>query len=1016
MHVRSRHLSRRRFVGLTGGLLGVGALARRAAAAPGAPEAALRVAEQTITVGVRELPLPPNPFQTPRVPALYGAVLDPGIVFDPETMEARPWLFSDWNVEGGRKPAVDARLREGLTWNDGTDLTAEDVAFTVSYLRRYDGSFFRNADFSSVDDVTVRDERSVRYRLVERSGTWLSDVLAAPVLPKHVWEDVDTPTEQPPPGTSGLVGSGPFRPADVSENRIRLRTREDVAESCPHVVEAGFLDADPLVGGIEFRPLDRNAEATVEAVANGSVTVGAHERMTWSDEALGRVGDDPDLRLRRHPTGELRRISLNVDRTPFDDVAFRQFLRRTWNDERYLRDRGPAAMRGDLVVPPEVTGMRPFDIDSEQSSRFSFLGTEDGVDVERAREYLLGHPDASHDYSFELGVSDASNSPDGNELYVNHRPLTEAHNNTSGAGGGLGPLEVLYVEGSDASRKAAVKRWAKTLRRIGVPATVTGVDFPQLIDRTFRDREFDMFDLLFGPPGPQAGELATLYGTAGINDSGFSINAMGYTGASEPLGRASTAMDPDERADAVREALARIYLDMPVLVYEYPVVLDPVPADWRGWVPTIDGVANRFSWLNADTESMLATPTPTPTPTRTSTPAAIADPVSSDDGTGDLGMAVGGIGALGAAVYGITRVFGGSDGDDDTPPVDRADDPEPAAASATGERGDRESGPTAGETVDQSTDGDVDLAAGDAGPAGASAPDAGDSPAESDSTPDDAAAASQSEASPPADGDVSDATRAFVEAAPGVASAIERRAPDGIDAFSGELDDDPSRTARIEAVPEGAGPEETREFVAAVRQWANISTHENVLSVLDWAEEPRPWVAFETARGGTLAAPNADLSLRERVMLVGEVCDAIRHASLYNSRHLVLRPEFIRLAESEGGYTAKVGEWGLGSLLEPDPSPYAAPEQLDADLDAVRATDIYRLGAIAYRILGDRPPYDPDDPDLAAAIRTGEAEPLGTVDADLEPFEDAVSRAMSTDVDVRYGSAHHFRMDLLGGL
>ena len=122
--------------------------------------------------------------------------------------------------EDGR--AYVARLRDGLVWDDGAPLTAEDIAFTVRLVQapEHQGSQ-ELADLWRGVEVEIVDPRTVRFRLPTPLASF-PEHLTLGLLPRHVLDGVaasDLPlhayNRQP-------VGSGPYRVAAFEPERLVL--------------------------------------------------------------------------------------------------------------------------------------------------------------------------------------------------------------------------------------------------------------------------------------------------------------------------------------------------------------------------------------------------------------------------------------------------------------------------------------------------------------------------------------------------------------------------------------------------------------------------------------------------------------------------------------------------------------------------------------------------------------------------------------------------------------------------
>src|SRR5438445_4330698 len=79
-----------------------------------------------------------------------------------------------------------------------------------------------------------------------------------------------------------------------------------------------------------------------------------------------------------------------------------------------------------------------------------------------------------------------------------------------------------------------------------------------------------------------------------------------------------------------------------------------------------------------------------------------------------------------------------------------------------------------------------------------------------------------------------------------------------------------------------------------------------------------------------------------------------------------------------------------------------APEQMQAGVTLDARADVYALGAMAYHMLGGRPPFTGDIMQIFAAKLTQEAPALSTLRSDVpSPVETSVMRALKREVEGR---------------
>jgi len=137
-----------------------------------------------------------------------------------------PWLAESYTVAEDFM-SVDVAIRQGVTWNDGTPFTAEDVKFTLEKLRDTPELAFSSDMKEWVKDVTVTDEQHFTINLNKANPRFFyfyfvenSEIQVA-ILPKHIWENEDWTTFQNYDPAAGLpVGTGPFKLVEASAQGV----------------------------------------------------------------------------------------------------------------------------------------------------------------------------------------------------------------------------------------------------------------------------------------------------------------------------------------------------------------------------------------------------------------------------------------------------------------------------------------------------------------------------------------------------------------------------------------------------------------------------------------------------------------------------------------------------------------------------------------------------------------------------------------------------------------------------
>jgi serine/threonine-protein kinase len=207
--------------------------------------------------------------------------------------------------------------------------------------------------------------------------------------------------------------------------------------------------------------------------------------------------------------------------------------------------------------------------------------------------------------------------------------------------------------------------------------------------------------------------------------------------------------------------------------------------------------------------------------------------------------------------------------------------------------------------------------------------------------------------------------------------------------------------------------------------------HPNVLDVYDvhHTEDGRPYLVGEFLEGeefGDFLERSGKIAPALAVRIVRQLCQALGAAHARGIVHRDMKPENVFLVGNPQRPTVKVIDFGISKvgdaggtaltrtgMIMGTPS-YMAPEQARGEKVDPRA-DVYAVGAILYRALTGKKPFDGDDPSvtLTQVLTEDPERPRAREPSIPQALELVIQKAMSKNPADRYPSMAELEADLL---
>ncbi|WP_417711156.1 peptide ABC transporter substrate-binding protein [Roseibium aggregatum] len=202
------------------------------------------------------------------------------------------------------------RLRDDVTWHDGTPFTAEDVKFTLQLIVNPDFRAWRTTGHSLVRDITVVSPTEITWRMEEPFAPYLSFLTETFMVPKHILEKESNPNEAA--FNQAPIGTGAFKWGKrLAGDRLELVANPDYFGEGPYIEQLVFkYIPDMTVLYAQFKSGD------IDLVGQAYIT----------PDNYAEAKTLPDRVVTAEPKGSVESVYLNQELPVFQDLAVREAL------------------------------------------------------------------------------------------------------------------------------------------------------------------------------------------------------------------------------------------------------------------------------------------------------------------------------------------------------------------------------------------------------------------------------------------------------------------------------------------------------------------------------------------------------------------------------------------------------------------------------------------------------------------------------------------------------------------
>lgn len=292
-------------------------------------------------------------------------------------------LAEDWSVSDDGL-TYTFKLRDGITFHDGTPLTSADVKASYDRLRNPPEGVVsvRQSQFVDIADIETPDDQTVVFKM-SRANSSMPMVFASPWNAIYSAEKL---AEDPRFPEKNVLGSGPFKFVEhVAGSRWEGEKFDDY-----------YIEGRPYLDGFVAQQIA--GKALVNAVQGGQVMAEFRGVAPPQRDQLAKAMGD-DIKFLEGPRLTNWLFAVNTTKPPFDDKRVRQALNLAIDRCQGLE----LLSEITLILPEKAAVLWPDNADALTDEEFAQLpGYSCDIEANRAKAKELLKEAGQENLSFTL--------------------------------------------------------------------------------------------------------------------------------------------------------------------------------------------------------------------------------------------------------------------------------------------------------------------------------------------------------------------------------------------------------------------------------------------------------------------------------------------------------------------------------------------------------------------------------------------------------------------------------------
>lgn len=262
-----------------------------------------------------------------------------------KTVDPKPNLAESWEIlDGGMRYRF--HLKKGVTFHNGTEMTAQDVKYSLDRAADPDIAPVAASHMRDVDSIGIIDDYTIEVKMKQVFPPFLNvlanELMGPYIIPKGEGERQGGKITEP-------IGTGPYEFVEFKPDQYaKIKRYEDYKPINEGEASGFFGKKVAYLDEIHFVPITESS-VRIDALIAGDVNYCA--AVPGID--VPRLKENPNIVVNRSPGFGFATLNFNCSKPPFNNKKLRQAIAYAINKDEMIQVAADGfAVKGTDPIPP----------------------------------------------------------------------------------------------------------------------------------------------------------------------------------------------------------------------------------------------------------------------------------------------------------------------------------------------------------------------------------------------------------------------------------------------------------------------------------------------------------------------------------------------------------------------------------------------------------------------------------------------------------------------------------------